>query len=295
MNTLKKLFPLLMVGVMLVGLIAAIPASVAAVETIPGCKRWHVVQKGEYLSTIATQYNTTFPILTEINGLEDPNILFVGQRLCVAVDEEADTTPVLPNTVSGIRIFATSVKEDLSVTLEGRYLFANTAYTIYLSNLKANHPVEYKIGAITTGSDGSFNRTYNLPDQLDDVSVIKVLVTSVKGDTASNWFYNMTTEGNTGGLGKPALYFTILSVKEGKKVTIQANNLLPRVNYQVYMGKKDSLGVGGIHVGTLKSAKGGTMVATFNIPEDLADRSKIDLRVENNSFEIFAYLTFEND
>jgi len=294
MNTIKKLFPILMVAALLAGTIAASPRSVAAVETIPGCERWHVVQKGEVLSTIAAQYNTTFPILTEINGLEDPNILYAEQRLCVAVDEEADMTPILPNTGSGIRIYATSVKEDETVTLQGKYLAPNTVYTITLSNMKGNHREEYTLGTATTGSDGSFSRTYNLPDQLDDVSVIKVLATSTKGDTVSNWFYNMTTDEHPGGFAEPALYFTILSVEKGKKVTIQVNNMLPRVNYQVYMGKKDSLGVGGINVGVVKSAKGGTMIATFNIPDALEKRAMIDLRVENNSLVTFAYLTFEN-
>ena len=294
MNTLKKLSPILMVAAMLLSMIAATVSPAAAAGTVPGCKQWHVVQKGEYLSQIAKQYNTTYQELAEINDLDDPNILFVGQNLCVSVDGTDSATPVLPNSGSGIRIYATSVKEDQSVTLQGKYLVANTAYTIYLSNFKSKQPVNYSVGAVTTDKDGAFKGTYNLPNKLSDVSVIKVLISNTKGDTASNWFYNMNTDGNTGGIGSSTLYFTIVSVKAGKTVTIQANNVLPNVNYKVTMGKTGTMGVGGIRVGTLKSSKGGTVTATFDIPEDLAHRSKIDIRVENNTFEISTYLTFSN-
>jgi hypothetical protein len=293
MNTLKKLFPVFMVVAMLVGMISATPA--AAAETVQGCKQWHVVQKGEYLSQIARLYNTTYQKLTEINKLENPNLIFTGQSLCVSVGETTTSPPsTLPNTGAGIRIYATSVKEDQSVNLQAKSLVADTTYNIYLSNYKSNQPVSYSVGTATADKDGAFKGTYNLPGKLSDVSLIKVMITNGKGDSASNWFYNMTTNGNTGGIGSPVLNFTIVSVNEGKTVKIQANNLLPNITYKVTMGRNGTMGVGGIKVGTLSTSKGGTVTATFDIPEDLVNRSKIDLRVENNPFEIVAYQTFNN-
>jgi hypothetical protein len=293
MNALKKLIPILMIVVMLFITTAATPTAAA---TVQGCKQWHIVQRGEYLSQIARLYNTTYQKLAEINELKDPNLIYVGQSLCVSIGGTTTTPPpsTLPNTGAGVRVYATSVKEDQSVTLQGKSLSADTTYTIYLSNYKSKQSVSYSVGAVTTNKEGGFKGTYNLPGKLADVSLIKVIVTNGKGDTASNWFYNMTTDKNTGGVGSPTLNFTIVSVDKGKTVKIQANNLLPNVKYQITMGKSGTLGIGGINVGTLRDSKGGTVTATFDIPEDLANRSKLDLRIEYNPFEISAYQSFNN-
>ena len=43
----------------------------------------HVVQRGETLASIAARYRTTISQLIRLNGLRNPNIIFVGQRLRV--------------------------------------------------------------------------------------------------------------------------------------------------------------------------------------------------------------------
>jgi LysM repeat protein len=40
-----------------------------------------VVQTGDTLSSIAAELGTTVDYLAAYNGLEDPNILYTGQRL----------------------------------------------------------------------------------------------------------------------------------------------------------------------------------------------------------------------
>lgn len=295
MNPLKKLSLALVAFATLFGMFAATIAPASA-ATIPNCTQWHVVQSGDYLSKIAVQYNTTVSKLIEINALDNPNLIYVGQSLCVSVSSNGSGTPAptLPNTSSGIRIYATSVKEDLSVTLQGKALTANTAYTIYLSNYKLSQGTNYLLATVTTTNDGSFAGTYTLPSKLKDVSKIKIVVLNSAGDTASNWFYNLTTNSNTGGINSPVLTLSVLSVKEGKTVKIQASNLLPGLTYQVTMGKTGTAGVDGIVVGTIKSTSGGSVTVTFDIPEDLANRSKLDLRVENKSYDVATYMAFDN-
>jgi len=300
MNALKKLSLTLIALLMLFGIVAA-TINPAAAATVPNCTQWHVVKSGDYLTKIAYDYNTTVQKLVEINELTNPNLIYVGQNLCVKVNGSStgSTTPTpaptLPNTSSGVRVFATGVKEDLSVTLSGKNLVANSTYTIYLSNIKAKAPVDYSVGTVTTKSDGTFSGTFNLPAKLSDVSKIKVLLTNGKGDTASNWFYNLTTTSNVGGVGSPTVSLTIVKVEEGDSIKISASNLLPGVTYQVTMHKTGTAGVDGTVVGTLKSSDGKTVTATFEIPSDLEGRSKLDLRVENGSYESAAYLTFDND
>ncbi|MCB9136480.1 MAG: LysM peptidoglycan-binding domain-containing protein [Anaerolineales bacterium] len=301
MNPLKKLSLALVAFAMLLSMVAANITSAAAAPasgtTIPNCTQWHVVQSGDYLSKIALQYNTTVSKLIEINELDNPNLIYVGQNLCVSVTAPGSGTPAptLPNTASGIRVFATSVKEDLSVTLQGKSLAGSSSYSIYLSNYKVSQGTSYLLATVTTASDGSFTGTYTLPNKLRDVSKIKIVVKNSVGDTASNWFYNLTSNGNPGGIGSPTLTLTVISVKEGKTVKIQASNLLPDVTYEVMMGKTGTEGIDGILVGTINNAKGGTTTVTFDIPADLAGRSKIDLRVANNPYDLTAFVTFQND
>lgn len=45
---------------------------------------YYTVQSGDTLSGIASQYNTTYTHLADINGLSNPNLIYVGQRLLVS-------------------------------------------------------------------------------------------------------------------------------------------------------------------------------------------------------------------
>ncbi|GAB4582162.1 MAG: hypothetical protein Fur0022_49200 [Anaerolineales bacterium] len=296
MNTFKKLSLAVIAALMLFSLFAA-SFSPAAAATIPNCTQWHVVKSGDTLTKIAQQYNTTVAKLIEINELENPNLIYVGQNLCISTNGTTGGTPApsLPNTSSGIRVSASSVVEDQSVTLSGKSLVASTAYSIYLSNYKANLPVNYLIGTVTTKSDGTFTGTYKLPSKLADVSKIKVMITNNKGDIASNWFYNITSSGNVGGISSPAVTLTIVSVDEGESVKIQASNLLPGVTYEVLMDKTGTGAEEGILVGTIKSTNGNSVTTTFEIPTELEGRSKIDLRVQSDTYETEVFITFEND
>jgi LysM repeat protein len=295
MNILKKFFPAVIAMVMLFGMIAATAPAAFAAESVPGCKQWHTVQSGDYLTKIAKQYNTTWQVLVDINNLADPNLIFVGQKLCVSLTQTTGNTTTNPPAPTGVRVYASNVKEDLTVTLQGKSLTANTSYTVYLKNGKANLATDYWVGIVTTQSDGTFKVTYNMPKKLYDVTKINVTIVNGSGDTASNWFYNITSDGYVGGNGSPVLSFTIVNVEENETVKIQTSNLPANVTFQVYMGKLDTKGEAGILVGTLSSTKGGTVTATFEIPEALQDRSKIDILVESNTLEMSAFQTFENE
>jgi hypothetical protein len=51
-------------------------------ETNRSCG-WRTVEAGDTLSFIARQYHTTISILVHANGIRNPNLIFVGQRLCI--------------------------------------------------------------------------------------------------------------------------------------------------------------------------------------------------------------------
>ena len=64
----------------------------------------HIVRSGETLSGIATRYGTTYQTLASINGLSNPNLIYVGQRLKVSGSVSANRVYIvrLGETLSGI-------------------------------------------------------------------------------------------------------------------------------------------------------------------------------------------------
>ena len=61
---------------------AAAPAPAPAPQPAPASSI-HVVQRGETLASIALRYGTTVAALAALNGLANPNFIWVGQRLKV--------------------------------------------------------------------------------------------------------------------------------------------------------------------------------------------------------------------
>jgi LysM repeat protein len=48
---------------------------------VPTQPRTHVVQRGENLFRIALRYGVSYPVLAQVNGIIDPNRIYVGQVL----------------------------------------------------------------------------------------------------------------------------------------------------------------------------------------------------------------------
>ncbi len=53
----------------------------------------HTVQKGESLAIIAANYRTTVQLLTSVNRIANPNIIFIGQKITIPGLPEPDSIP----------------------------------------------------------------------------------------------------------------------------------------------------------------------------------------------------------
>lgn len=73
--------------------LAPSPTPVPTSTATPAGRAVHVVQPGETLSSIARQYGVSYEAIMEANGLEDPNLIEVGQELIIPVPPEALSTP----------------------------------------------------------------------------------------------------------------------------------------------------------------------------------------------------------
>ena len=62
----------------------------------PECQVTHTVQRGETLSSISRRYGTTPGAIAAVNGLTNPNFIWVGQRLTIPVCDAMPTATVSP-------------------------------------------------------------------------------------------------------------------------------------------------------------------------------------------------------
>lgn len=267
----------------------------AAVKTPEKCTRWHTVQKGEYLSKIADQYDTNWYTLAEINQLANPSLIFAGNKLCIFHSDFSGSSPVdTPTTSTKASVVATSVKEDQAVTLQGKNLVADARYNVSLGKFKNDQEIGYSVGSVYTNKDGAFTTTVTIPKKLYDVLKIRASLTDKLGKTTSNWFINATSKGNTGGIGSPNLEIDVHSVKRGNWVKIETANLPANVSFNVYMNRSGANENKAIYVGTLRNSKAGKVLATYEIPANLKDRSKLEIFAVNKALDMEAEAVFDN-
>ena len=271
-----------------------VAASVQPASAAASCTQWHTVQRGEYLVQIARLYSTSWRTLAEINDLDDPSRIYPGQKLCVSyTGSNTSTEPITQASTSGIRVYATSVVEDESVTLRGISLTASSRYAVYMSRHTNRKHAPVYVGSVLTDKNGTFTTTFLIPKELVDVAKIAVRINN-GSSSAVNWFINATSRDYTGGEGADTPTFSIVAVEEDDWVKIKTNNLPPNVTFTVRMGKAGTKGIDGILVGTMFDDDGGGVRATFEIPYELVGKAKLDIRLENKALGMFYYMTLDN-
>ncbi|MCB0238340.1 MAG: LysM peptidoglycan-binding domain-containing protein, partial [Anaerolineae bacterium] len=76
----KSRLKFIIMAVLLVALLIPVLPAAAAPDYQGGV---HVVQRGENLSTIAQSYGISQAALAQANGISNPNLIYVGQRLVI--------------------------------------------------------------------------------------------------------------------------------------------------------------------------------------------------------------------
>lgn len=89
--------------------------------------------------------------------------------------------------------------------------------------------------------------------------------------------------------------FTISEVEKDETVTILTQDMIKDMDWKVLMGEYNTRGVDGIEVATFNSGAGGSMSATFNIPDALKGRAMISIRIESLTGGYYYYNWFWND
>ena len=77
-----------------------------------------IVQAGDTLSGIAEKYNTSYTYLAQINNIENPNLIYVGEKINIPnsnINTVRDTSHILYIVKSGDTLSGISLKYDVSI------------------------------------------------------------------------------------------------------------------------------------------------------------------------------------
>lgn len=180
--------------------LAAALASPALAFQTAGCEQFHIVQRGETLSQIARRYGLDWQRLAEMNRLENPNLIYAGQRLCLAGEEV-----LIPDTGGAglARIEAIRASRNDTVTIYASLFPGRTRFNVFMAeNLASNQSTRpansYFIGQIVSDGDGNFEAIFPIPQALYNTRRISIWLEGATTSWSSfTWFSNET-------FGKPS-------------------------------------------------------------------------------------------
>jgi hypothetical protein len=89
--------------------------------------------------------------------------------------------------------------------------------------------------------------------------------------------------------------FSIQGVTEGEKVTIITYNYPANKEFVARMGLLGTRGLDGIVVGSVESGEGGSLLFTFDIPQELQSEDAIAIRLDSTTGGYYSYNWFYNN
>lgn len=290
MSTIRKLFFGFTAFLLLAGLLGftAVPALAAT------CTKYHTVKRGEYLVQIGRLYGVSWRTLVELNDLDNPSLIFPGQKLCVATDD--DSAP--PSTPIKIPTFTiSSVVHNQSVTIRTANFPANDTFDVLMGAFGTQGIGGKKVDAIRSGRGGSFTATFKIPASLRGSERIAIRLQSpTSGYFSYNWFWNSTSGSTTPPSDSGVIpTFSIVNVVRDKTVTIRTANFPADMTFTVRMGAFGTKGIGGTEVARFDSGDGGSFNKTFDIPAGLRGSNRIAIRTDSTSSGHFSYNWFWNN
>ncbi len=197
-----------------------------------------------------------------------------------------------------------SVESDQSVTVQCYNFPAHDSFRVLMGPYGSYGIGGYEAGQIDTGIGGNFRVTFVIPAGMRGAERIAIRLESpTSGYYAYNWFYNLVESAPSSGTPtgfEPLPWgviptISIIGVKADKNVTILTANYPKHDTFDVYMGPYGSYGIGGIKVGTLDSGNGGSMDATFDIPDALKGSYRIAIRLQSSYSGYYSYNWFYNN
>ncbi len=203
------------------GLAALLPVGSSLAMAQQNCTATYVVRSGDTLYNISLSFRpVTWSEIAKANNISDPNLIFVGQSLCIpaagtpaaATPTPAAATPTKPAataTPAGpaptpaaatptpvpviVPVFSIkSVTRDTSVSIAGQNFPASATFTVRMGAMGTLGVDGAQAGTIKTNADGTVSGTINIPAGLKGTSLIAIRLEGPGGYYSYNWFWNFT-------------------------------------------------------------------------------------------------------
>ena len=193
----------------------------------------------------------------------------------------------------------------------------NDRVSIQTFNFPPNRPFDVRMGdfislgvdgivvdRITTSTAASQVFTFEIPSELHSSDRIAIrLDSSAHGFYSFNWFFNIDYGSHDedflqellDNVDQPDPIIQVITVKKDSFFTLEGSRFPTGEDFDVLVGKYGTQGILGIKVGTLTPKSDGTIIETFDIPEELRSEDRIAVRVESTKSDIFAHTSFTNE
>jgi LysM repeat protein len=201
-------------------LVASLMAAVFVVPAEAGaCSANHTVVAGENLYRIGLKYGLPWASIATANNLANPNLIYVGQVLCIPAPgtpaptatgptpaPSATATPTrtpTPTATGGTPVPTTppfaiptitivAIVRNTSVTVQTANFPPNQSFNVTMGPIGSAGVGGYAAGTVNSGAGGVFTATVTIPTQMANASAIAIRLQSSAGYYSYGWFYNTT-------------------------------------------------------------------------------------------------------
>lgn len=196
------------------------------------CTSQYTVKAGDNLYRIGLAHNVPFTQIAAANNLANPNLIFVGQVLCIPAAATAGptatgptatrtntpaptatTAPTATRTATAVAgasatpgatpvpgpTFAiptftiVSVQAGQSVTIRTANFPPNQTFTALMGPIGSMGVGGTQAGTVNSGAGGTFDATIPIPASMASTVQIALRLQSPSGYYSFGWFYNVTT------------------------------------------------------------------------------------------------------
>lgn len=262
---------------------------------------------GTYVGTINSggggTFQSTFSIPNNLKGsyqisvrLESPYSGYYSYNWFTNSTGSSSYTPYIPYTGVVPTFSIVNVVKDSTVTIQTVNFPASDTFNVRMGLMGTQGINGTYVGTISSGGGGTFQASFNIPNNLmGSYQIALRLESPTSGYYSYNWFYNNT--GSASPAPQPVIVptFSITAVVKDTSVTILTANFPASDTFNVTMGAYGTQGIGGISVGTVNSGAGGSFTATFNIPAALTGSYKIATRLQSSTSGYYSYNWFYNN
>ncbi len=202
------------VGIVLMAVLFMLSGFVRPAQAQTACSPYHVVQPGENLFRIALSSGVTWTVLAQINGIVNPNIVYVGQVLCLPGSTVVNPPPVVvtpvppvivvppttgivlppPNVFPTISLSTYYATPGQTITITGSNFPTNSTADVLITQLFSLNPYT-PVAQTTTSPTGTVNFAFTIPTTVNGAvlqgAAFSVMVrTQTTGYYGFNFFYN---------------------------------------------------------------------------------------------------------